>query len=154
MSRKIFKDKQDQINKIKDIYDNATDTIRTNLSDFRQHVINVLHCSRSVAYNSIKAFKEEYHVEFVIGKGKGLFARTPEYKAKLSKAMLGKTHTADTRARISKAVTARQLGTTYTMTANGKRLGKKSLHDENEQFEMPNLSTRISIHKQNKFIII
>lgn len=154
MSRKIFKDKQEQINKIKDIYDNATDALRTNLSDFRQHVINVLHCSRSVAYNSIRAFKEEYDVEFVLGKGKGVFVRTPEYKAKISNAMLGKTHTAATKARISKAVTARQLGTTYTMTANGKRLGKKSLHDENEQFEMPNLSAQSSLHEHKEFIII
>ena len=41
----------------------------------------------------------------------------------------------ETKKKIGEHTSARQIGTTYSVSANGKRLGKKSLHDENEVFE-------------------
>lgn len=127
--------RQKNLNTIKDIYDNAPHDAKTYLSDFRAHVMKVLQCTESKAYNMIHAFIEDYHVEFVKFKGKGKWIRTKEFSEKMSKIKMGSKHTEETKKRIGESTSARQLGTTYALSANGKHLGKKNLHDENEVFE-------------------
>lgn len=127
--------RQKNLNIIKDIYDNAPKDAQTYLSDFRKHVMQVLQCTKNKAYSMICAFIEDYHVEFVKFKGKGKWLRTKEFCEKMSKVKTGSRHTEETKKKIGEHTTARQLGTTYSVTANGRHLGKKNLHDENEVFE-------------------
>ena len=55
-----------EIDRMKDIYDNAPQSIKEVLSDFRAHVEEVWPCNRARAYKLIAAFVEEYQVEFVL----------------------------------------------------------------------------------------
>ena len=124
-----------EIDRIKDIYDNAPQTIKEALNSFRSHVEDVWPCNRAMAYRLIRAFVEEYQVEFVKYKGTGVFERSAEMKQHIREARLGMKLSEETKKKIGAHTTARQIGTTYSVSANGKRLGKKSLHDENEVFE-------------------
>lgn len=128
-------ERQRNLDRLKDIYDNAPDSIKEVLSSFREHVEDVWPCNRAMAYKLIGAFVEEYQVEFIKYKGTGVFERSAEMRQHIREARLGTKLSEETKKKIGKHTTARQIGTTYSVSANGKRLGKKNIHDENEVFE-------------------
>ena len=128
-------ERQHNIDRMKDIYDNAPDSVKEVMSSFRAHVESVLPCNRAHAYKLIGAFVEEYQVEFIKYRGIGKYTRSDETKKRIRESRLGMKLSEETKKKIGEHTTARQMGTTYSLSANGKRLGKKSLHDENEVFE-------------------
>lgn len=128
-------ERQHDIDRMKDIYDNAPDSVKAAMSSFRSHVEAVWPCNRAKAYKLIYAFIEDYQVEFIKHRGIGKYTRSPETRKRISESRLGMKLSEETKKKIGERTTARQLGTTYSLSANGKHLGKKSLHDENEVFE-------------------
>lgn len=124
-----------EIDRMKDIYDNAPDSVKEVLSSFRAHVEDVWPCNRAMAYKLIEAFVEEYQVEFIKYRGTGKYTRSDETKKRIRESRLGMKLSEETKKKIGEHTSARQIGTTYSVSANGKRLGKNSLHDENEVFE-------------------
>lgn len=128
-------ERQHNLDRMKDIYDNAPDSIKEVMSRFRAHVEAVWPCNRAMAYKLIETFVEEYQVEFIKYRGTGKYTRSDETKKKIREARLGMKLSEETKKKIGEHTSARQIGTTYSVSANGKRLGKKCLHDENEVFE-------------------
>ena len=124
-----------EIDRMKDIYDNAPDSVKEVLSSFRAHVEDVWPCNRAMAYKLIEAFVEEYQVEFIKYRGTGKYTRSDETKKRIRESRLGMKLSEETKKKIGEHTSARQIGTTYSVSANGKRLGKKNIHDENEVFE-------------------
>lgn len=92
--------------------------------------------SFSFCYNICVLLEQNYDVNFHKGAYHSRRSPSAETRKKLSIAQRGrKRHTEESKARIGAAVTARQTGCKYSLTSDGKYLGKSTcaLHDPSIQ---------------------
>lgn len=124
--RKLF---DSQVEQLYDYYcTEATEEEKLFRSVFREKVLDLFKCSRQKSFELVKAFEQTYAITFV----KWHFTKTHPMSEKVKAALLAsrKPWTAERKAEFSARVSARQLGKTYTLSANGKRLGKKNLSEQ------------------------
>lgn len=124
--RKLF---DSQVEQLYDYYcTEATEEEKLFRSVFREKVLDLMKCSRQKSFELVKAFEQTYAITFV----KWHFTKTHPMSDKVKAALLAshKPWTDERRAKHGALTSARQLGKTYTLSASGKRLGKKNLSEQ------------------------
>ena len=124
--RKLF---DTQVEQLYDYYCiEATEEEKMYRSSFRLKVQELMHCSRQKSFELVKAFEQTYSISFV----KWHFTKTHPMSDSVKAILLAshKPWTDERRAKHGALTSARQLGKTYTLSASGKRLGKKNLAEQ------------------------